>query len=130
MSTLTPPGDRAFSVAAMRYHSHSAASRAYERLMPEFARWRKGEDSLLRFAVDGEPTVAVLCWDPTAQRLNEIAALPWGDEGEPVLLPPSIVQQLAERSLRAMPERPGRTRRVFRGPTGQVLSDRELPTDD
>lgn len=126
----TRPGDRAFSVAAMRYPSQGAASRAYERMMPALRRWRGGQDSLYRCVLDGQPTVVALCWGATAARMAEVAALPWGEGAEPVVLPLSVVQQLAQRSQGSMPQRPGRTRHVARGPTGRVLSDRELPTDD
>jgi hypothetical protein len=121
---MTDHARQSFSVTALRYPSQGAAACAYERVMAEFRGWHSG-DSLYRFALDGEPTVAVLSWTPTGEHLAAIAALPWG-EGQPVALPASITQELAQSSLKAAPKRPGRTRRIFRDPAGTVLSDREL----
>jgi hypothetical protein len=112
----------------MRYQSHGGAARAYERVISKLTARRSSGDSAYRCLIAGRPTVAVLSWNPTPEHLAAVAALPWG-EGESVIVPARIGQQLAARSLQAAPQLPNRIRRVFRDPTGRVLSDRELPDD-
>ena len=115
-----------FCVTAMRYSSNAAAERAYGQMVRVFARWSGSGDSLYRFTLDGLPTLAVLSWSSSDEHLAAIASLPWG-AGEPVVLPTSVCQQLALRSVEAAPSHPHTIRRVYRDPTGAVLSDRELP---
>lgn len=112
-----------FALTALAYPSMSAAGAAYERLHAVFAERPDSGDSLYRFALDGTAVIALVAWEPTPERLEAIAALPWG-VGEAVVLPPEVGQQLARRSRAAAPTSPNATRRIHRGPTGRVLRDR------
>jgi hypothetical protein len=113
----------------MRYRSNSAATLAYEKVLPVFSRWVASGDSLYRFTLDGHPTLAVLSWSSSEEHIAAVASLPWG-AGEPVVMPTAVCQQLALRSVEAAPQRPHTIRRVHRGPTGEVLRDQELPDGD
>jgi hypothetical protein len=113
-----------FAVTALCYRTNAASSAAYERIMPFFVAWNATGDSLYRFTLDGSPTIAALTWTVTEEHLADIAALPWGRDGEPVPLPPTVCHQLAARSREAAPQRPDSIRRVHRGPTGEILRDR------
>lgn len=89
------------------YPSHGVAARAYERVLDSFTACRTNGDSAYRFQLGDRFVVAVLSWRPTPEHLAAIAALPWG-EGEPVIMPASSGQQLAQRSLQAAPQQPGK----------------------
>jgi hypothetical protein len=122
-------GEPVFSVVALRYRSNGAAARAYERVLRSFCVWEDSGDSLYRCVVAGAPTLVVVSWAPTDEHLAAVASLPWGD-GEPVVLPMIVRQELAQRSLEARPKSPSTIRRIFRDATGRVIGEHEMPAGE
>jgi hypothetical protein len=53
---MSDAGVPVFAVTAMRYRSNSAATLAYEKVLPVFSRWVASGDSLYRFTLDGHLT--------------------------------------------------------------------------
>jgi hypothetical protein len=115
-----------FTIAAMSYHNNRAGAAAYERILRAFSTSVNCGDSFYRCLVRGVPTLVILSWMLDDAHLAAIAALPWGD-GTPVVLPPAVGQQLAQRSLAAAPKHPNTIRRIYRDPAGRVLRDHEFP---
>lgn len=123
---MSETAERDFAVTAMRYPGNAQAALTYERILRKWRRRHSAGDSLYRIQLDGAPVLAVVSWSTNAKDASALASLPWGD-GEPVVLPVEVCQQLARRSLEACPRRPNTIRRVHHGPTGAVLRDREYP---
>lgn len=116
-----------YAVTAFRYPSMAAAGVAYERVHEVFAAEPDSGDSLYRLSFSGSGVLALLCWDPSPERLAALTAWPWGDDGEAILLPAEVAEQLARRSVAHAPSPPNQMRRIHRGPTGRVLRDQTRP---